>query len=70
MKNFIIVIIQLAGFAFIFVSILSFANYLFGWNLGYKGSEVPAEIEFAIAFVVLGAVTSLLGWFLDKKVST
>jgi hypothetical protein len=69
MKNFIILIIQLCGYAFIFVAILSFLNYLFGWGLGYKGSEVPAEIEFAIAFIVLGAITSALGWFLNKKVS-
>ncbi len=69
MKNFIIVIIQLAGFAFIFVALLSFLNYMFGWHLGYQGSEVPAEIEFAIVFVVLGAITSLVGWFLNKKFS-
>ncbi len=69
MKNAIILIIQLCGYAFLFVAVLSFVNYMFGWHLGYKGSEIPAEIEFAIAFIVLGAVTSLVGWFLDKRFS-
>jgi hypothetical protein len=69
MKNFIILIIQLCGYAFIFAAFLSFLNYMFGWHLGYKGAEVPAEPEFAIAFLVLGLITSTLGWFLNKKLS-
>jgi hypothetical protein len=69
MKNFIILIIQLCGFAFIFVAFLSFLNNLFGWHLGYKGSEVPADIEFAIAFLVLGLIVTPIGWFLNKKFS-
>lgn len=69
MKNFVILIIQICGFAFIFVAVLSFLNYMFGWHLGYKGSEIPAEIEFAIAFLVLGLIVTLIGWFLNKKFS-
>lgn len=42
---------------------------MFGWHLGYKDSEVPAEIEFAIAFLVLGLIVTPIGWFLNKKFS-
>lgn len=70
MKNFVILIIQLCGFAFVFVSILSVVNMLTGWSLGYEGSEVPAEPEFAIVFLVLGLIFIPLGMFLDKKVPT
>lgn len=69
MKNFIILIIQLCGFAFIFASFLSFLNFMFDWHLGYKGSEVPAEPEFAIVFLVLGLIVTAIGWFLNKKFS-
>lgn len=69
MKNFVILIIQLCGFAFIFVSILSAVNILTGWELGYQGTEVPAEPGFAIAFLVLGLIVAPIGWFLNKRVS-
>ncbi len=69
MKNFVILVIQLAGFAFVFVSIVSIVNMLTGWHLGYKGSEVPAEPEFAIVFFVLGLIVIPLGWFLNRKSS-
>lgn len=67
MKNFIILIVQLCGFAFIFVAILSLLNNFFDLGLGYKGSEVPADIEFAIAFFILGLIFAPLGWFLNKR---
>ena len=69
MKNFVILIIQLCGFAFIFVAVLSVVNMLTGWHLGYKGSEVPDDPAFAIAFLVLGLIVAPLGWFLNKRVS-
>lgn len=69
MKNFVILIIQLCGFAFIFVSIISVVNLLTGWQLGYKGTEVPAEPGFAIAFLVLGLIVAPVGIFLGKKFS-
>ena len=70
LKNFVILIIQLCGFAFIFVSILSVVNILTGWELGYKGSEIPAEPAFAVAFLVLGPIVAPLGWFLNKRLSS
>ncbi|MEZ5428204.1 MAG: hypothetical protein R2747_18180 [Pyrinomonadaceae bacterium] len=69
MKNFIILIVQLCGFAFIFVSVLSVLNYMFDLGLGYKGTEVPGEPEFAAVFLVLGLILTPLGWYLNKKVS-
>ena len=68
MKNFVILIIQLCGFAFIFVSILSVVNMLTGWSIGYKGAEVPGEPAFAIVFLVMGLVVTPIGMFLDKRV--
>jgi hydrogenase/urease accessory protein HupE len=67
MKNFVILIIQLCGYAFVFVSLLSVINMLTGWELGYEGSEVPAEPEFAIAFFVLGLIVIPIGMFLNKR---
>ncbi len=69
MKNFVILVVQLAGFAFVFVAILSVVNMLTGWHLGYEGTEVPAEPGFAIAFFVLGLIVIPIGWFLNKKFS-
>ena len=69
MKNFIILIIQLCGFAFIFVAFLSFLNFMFELGLGYKGSEVPDDPGFMIIFLILGVILAPLGWFLDKKLS-
>lgn len=70
MKNFVLMIIQLCGFAFIFVSLLSFLNNMFDWRLGYKGSEVPGDIEFALAFLVLGLIVAPVGWFLNRRFGT
>ena len=69
MKNIIILIIQLCGFAFIFVAFLSFLNFMFDWRLGYKGNEIPADIEFALVFLVLGLIVAPVGWFLNKRFS-
>lgn len=67
MKNFVILIIQLCGFAFIFVSLISVLNMFTGWELGYQGSEVPGDPAFAIAFLVLGLIVAPVGWFLNKR---
>ncbi len=67
MKNFVILVIQLCGYAFILAFFVSLANYFFGWRLGIEGAEVPAEPEFAIVILILGIIASLLGWYLDKK---
>jgi hypothetical protein len=67
MKNFVILIIQLCGYAFILVSILSVVNMLTGWNIGYQGAEVPGDPAFAIVFFVMGLVVTPVGMFLDKR---
>ena len=69
MKNFIVLIVQLCGFAFLFVALISVVNLLTGWELGYKGSEVPSDPEFAIVFLVLGLIVTPIGIFLSKKLS-
>jgi len=69
MKNFIILIIQLAGYAFIIASPISALNYYFNWHLGIYDTEVPGEPGFAIFILILGLITSGVGYFLDKKVS-
>ena len=67
MKNFVITVVQIAGYVFIFVAFLSLLNYLFDWHLGYRGSEVPGEPEFAAVFVVLGLVFGAGGYIWDKR---
>jgi len=70
MKNFVILIIQLCGFAFLFVSVISLFNMLTGWHIGFKGTEVPAEPGFAIAFFVLGMIVAPVGMLLNKRFTT
>jgi hypothetical protein len=69
MKNFIIVIIQLCGIAFIIVSFVAILNYYFGWHIGMYGEEVPADPAFGAVFLILGIILSVVGHFLNKKVS-
>ena len=70
MKNFLILIIQLCGFAFIFVSLLSFLNFMFDWQLGYKGTEVPGDPAFVVVFLILGLIVAPIGWFLNRRFGT
>lgn len=67
MKNLILLIIQLSGYAFVFVSVISAINMFTGWELGYQGSEVPGEPEFAIFFLILGLIIIPVSWLLNKK---
>ncbi len=65
--NIVIVIIQVSGIAFVIAFFLALLNWGFGFHLGIKGAEVPAEPEAAVLFLGLGIVFILLGKFLDKK---
>ncbi len=69
MKNFIILIIQLLGYAFLIASPISALNYYFKWHIGIYGAEVPGEPGFAIVILILGLIVSGVGYFLDKRVS-
>ena len=68
MKNFLILIIQLTGFAFIMAFVLSFLNYIFDWRLGVYDAEVPGEPAFAVIILILGLILSGLGYYLNKKI--
>lgn len=70
MKNFVILVIQLAGYAFLIAAPISFLNYYFDWHIGIYDAEVPGEPEFAVFILILGAIVTAIGHFLDKKVST
>ena len=67
MKNFVILIIQLTGFAFIIAFVLSLLNYFFDWRLGLYDAEVPGEPDFAVIILILGLILSGLGYYLNKK---
>lgn len=66
---FIIIIIRLTGAVLILSFFGSLLNYYFGWHLGIKGEEIPADPMAAIAFLVLGIILSVIGYFWDKKAS-
>jgi hypothetical protein len=71
MKNLISLLCQLIavilGLAFFF----SLGNYFFGWHLGLKGQEVPADWRAALMFLGIAAVLGGLGYILgrEKKVA-
>lgn len=54
MKNFLLIACQLGFAAFVMVAVCSILNWSFGWQLGFKGSEIPGDPVSAVAFLILG----------------
>lgn len=67
MKDFLLLILQIVVFACILGTFGTLMNYFFNWHLGYKGSELPADLRAAALFVVLGGVSAAIVYLGDRK---
>lgn len=67
MKNLIALICQIVGFFLVLAFFFSLANYLFGWHLGMKGQEVPADPRAAVMFLVIGLASGSGAYLLGRS---
>lgn len=67
MKNMIALICQLVGFFLVLAFFFSLGNYFFGWHLGMKGQEVPADPRAAAVFLAVGLVSGVTAYFLTRS---
>lgn len=70
MKGILSLILQLVGLFLIVAFVFSLINYAFGWHLGLKGQEVPADPRAAVMFFGIGLVSGAAGFLLDRKKAT
>jgi hypothetical protein len=66
MKDFIMLILQIVVFACILGTFGTVMNYFFGWSIGFKGAELPADLRAAALFIVLGGVCAAFVYFGDR----
>lgn len=67
MKNILILICQLVGVFLILAFFFSLGNYFFGWHLGMKGQEVPADPRAAVMFLLIGLASGAIAYFLGRR---
>lgn len=67
MKEFLLLILQIVVFACVMGTFGTLMNYFFGWHLGYKGAELPADLRAAAMFVVLGGVSAGIVYLGDRN---
>jgi hypothetical protein len=67
MKDFIMLILQIVVVACILGTFGTVMNYFFGWSIGFKGAELPADLRAAALFIVLGGVCAAIVYFGDRK---
>lgn len=70
MKDIVLLILQIVVFACVMGSFGTLMNYFFGWHLGYKGAELPADLRAAAMFVVLGGVCAAIVYLGDRRKSS
>lgn len=66
MKDFLMLILQIVVVACILGTFGSLVNYFFGWSIGFKGAEVPADLRATALFVVMGGVCAAIVYFGDR----
>ena len=45
----------------------SLANYLYGLKIGFKGSKLPSNPVFGVAFLVVAAIFFAAAYFVKRK---
>lgn len=53
MKNFLLIALHISVVVFLLIGIVAFVNYLFGINIGIKGSQVPADPLAGSIFLII-----------------
>ena len=67
MKDLILLVLQIVVFACIMGTFGTLMNYFFGWSIGFKGTELPADLRAAALFIVMGGVSAAIVYFGDRK---
>ena len=67
MKDFLMLILQIVVVACILGTFGTLMNYFFGWSIGFKGTELPADLRAAALFIVMGGVSAAIVYFGDRK---
>jgi hypothetical protein len=66
-KDLILLVLQIVVFACIMGTFGTLMNYFFGWSIGFKGTELPADLRAAALFIVMGGVSAAIVYFGDRK---
>lgn len=67
MKNFILLVITVATYAFLMAAAGSFLNYLFGLNLGMADEKIPADPVIGASFLVIAGICWLITFIVDRR---
>lgn len=67
MKNFLVIAVNLGVVAFALAALGTFLNYLFGLNIGFKGTALPNDPVIGAVFVVMAGVFGAVAYFVNRK---
>ncbi len=67
MKNFLVLFVNLGVIAFALAALGTFLNYLFGLNIGFKGSALPNDPAIGAVFVVMAAIFGAIAFFVNRR---
>ncbi len=67
MKNFFVLFVNLGVAAFALAALGTFLNYLFGLNLGFKGSALPNDPVIGAVFIVMAAIFGSIAFFVNRR---
>lgn len=67
MKNFLVLVVNLSVVAFGLAALGTFLNYLFGLNIGFKGSTLPNDPVIGVVFLGMAAICGAIAYFVNKK---
>jgi heme/copper-type cytochrome/quinol oxidase subunit 1 len=67
MKNFLVLFVNLGVIAFALAALGTFLNYLFGLNIGFKGSALPNDPAIGAVFVVMAGIFGAIAFFVNRK---
>ena len=69
MKDLIMLILQIVVVACILGTFGTLMNYFFGWSIGFKGAELPADLRAVALFIALGGLSAAIVYFGDRKLA-
>jgi hypothetical protein len=67
MKDLVLLILQIVVIACLLGFIFSLLNYFLGWNIGFRGAAVPADLRATTAFLVVGGACAAIVYFWDRR---
>ncbi|MEZ5347489.1 MAG: hypothetical protein R2681_18295 [Pyrinomonadaceae bacterium] len=67
MRDFILLIAEMFGYAMILGFFATLLNYYFDWRLGIYDVEMPDDPYIGIYFLVIGLIITIGVYFLNKK---